>query len=991
MAPPMTLQQWLLWKKMNDAHQALENVTSLTEEQKQQVIVEIQQEEVIPTKLDRVKYFAYTCCATSTRILFWILLVCILLIVVFVSCFVTMARIQWNKDITVLGPVIDWNVSHQAVVQQIKARRIARSLKIEHAYDSYVSINMSSIPQGILYIPHPEPIILKERVLGLSQVVMINSENIANAANLTQETKVLLADMINEEMRDLASQMIDFEIPLGDPRDQYQYQHQKCYQELGHCYLIKYKTKDKGWPGSALVADQCPLPGDHPTVRYAHQHIWDYYAPFEQIRPQGWTSASQYEEARIGSFYIPKRFRNTSHTHVLFCTDQLYGKWYNIQLTGKEKELFLINKLQNLSKEGSSKLKDRAMPEAWNKNGKGNLFRNINALDVCNRPEMVFLLNSTYYEYSLWEGDCGYTKENVTQAHPLCKNFYNSSNKKQWHPYSCRFWRYKNDKEEVKCYDGETKNCIYYPLWDTAEAMYDFGFLAYLNHFPSPICVKNYTIREPEYEIHSLYMECMNASQKYGIDSVLLALKTFLNFTGTSVNELPLARAFIGLTDPKFPPTYPNLTREDIGCINPPRRRRRETNFEKLKSMGYALTGAVQTLSQISDINDERLQQGVYLLRDHVVTLMEAALHDISLMEGMLAIPTCAYLIFNHFKTLLLMRKIDWTFISGNWIQEQLQKSEDEMKLIRRTAKSLVYYATQTSSSPTATSWEIGIYYEIIIPKHIFLNNWQIFNIGHLVESAGHLTLVKIQHPYEIINKECSEEQYLHLEECISQDYVICDKVQIMPPCGNSSVTSDCPVTAVKVKSPYLQISPLKNGSYLVLSSVKDCSIPVYVPSVVTVNETVKCFGVNFQKPLYSETKTSYEPQVPQLKLRLPHLTGIIANLQALEIEITSTQESIKDQIERAKAQLLRLDIHEGDFPNWIQQLASATKDVWPAAASALQGIGNFLSTAAQGIFGSAVSILSYAKPILIGIGVILLVAFLFRILSWLPGKRKKN
>ncbi|ATW64778.1 Env [Simian foamy virus 3] len=986
MAPPMNLQQWLLWKKMNEAHMALEHVSTLTEEQKQQVIVEIQQEEVIPTKMDRLKYLAYACCATSTRVMCWLLLVCVLLIIVFISCFVTIARLQWNRDIVTLGPVIDWNVTHQATYQQLRAARLTRSLRVEHPYISYISLNISSIPQGIIYVPHPEPIILKERVLGLSQVLLINSENIANVANLTQETKILLTDMINEELQDLSNQMIDFELPLGDPRDQEQYIHHKCYQEFAHCYLVKYKNP-KAWSSSSLVADQCPLPGNHPTVQYAYQQIWDYYVPFQQIRPEGWTSASVYEDARIGGFYIPKRYRNSSYTHVLFCSDQIYNKWYNVLNTVKENEDLLVTKLYNITKVGTAQLKDRGLPPSWNRNGKSSFFREINTLDICNRPEMVLLLNSSYFSFSLWEGDCGYTRENVTQAHPLCKDFYNNS-RKHWHPYSCRFWRYKNEKEEVKCRNEDKKRCIYYPLWDTPEALYDFGFLAYLNAFPSPSCVQNNTIRESEYEVHSIYMECMNAAKKHDIDSVLFALKTFLNFTGTPVNEMPTARAFVGLTDPKFPPVYPNVTREQKGCESS--RKKRSTNIEKLRSMGYALTGAVQTLSQISDINDEKLQQGVYLLRNHVVTLMEAALHDITIMEGMLAIQH-VHTHLTHLKTMLLMRKIDWTFIKSNWIQEQLQKSEDEMKIIRRTAKSLVYYVTQTSSSPTATSWEIGIYYEITIPKHIYLNNWQVINIGHLVESAGHLTLIKVKHPFEVINKECKYEQYLHLEDCISQDYVICDVVQIVSPCGNSTITSDCPVTAQKVKEPYIQVSALKNGSYLVLSSRKDCSIPAYVPSVVTVNETVRCFGDEFHKPLYSETKVSFEPQVPHLKLRLPHLVGIIASLQNLEIEVTSTQESIKDQIERAKSQLLRLDIHEGDFPTWIQQLASATRDVWPAAAQALQGIGNFLSNTAQGIFGTTVSILSYAKPILIGIGVILLIAFLFKIVSWLPGKKKKN
>lgn len=977
----MTLEQWLLWKKMNQAHQALENVTVLTEEQKQQVIVDIQQEEVIPTRMDKLKYLAYSCCATSTRVLCWIVLICILLLVVFISCFVTMSRIQWNKDIAVLGPVIDWNVSQQAVIQQIRAKRLARSLRVEHATEAYVEINMTSIPQGVLYIPHPEPIILKERVLGLSQVIMINSENIANTANLTQETKVLLADMINEEMSDLANQMIDFEIPLGDPRDQKQYQHQKCFQEFAHCYLVKYK-KPVPWKTEGIIVDQCPLPGLHSPTYYQYQAIWDYYLKIYNIRPKDWKSKDYFGSARMGSFYIPPELRNVTFTHVLFCSDQLYGKWYNSRNTIKENEDLLITKLQNLT--NGSKLKNRSLPKEWNKQGSNRLFRSFQPLDICNRPEAVILLNTTYYTYSLWEGDCNYTTQHI-QNLSECKNINRLK-----HPYACRFWRYKEGQEEVKCLGNEQKNCLYYSEYSSPEAQFDFGFLAYLNSFPGLRCIENQTIRDPDYEVYSLYMECMNASDRYGIDSVLLALKTFLNFTGQPVNEMPLARAFVGLTDPKFPPTYPNVTRETSGCNNNKRQRRSINNYEKIRSMGYALTGAVQTLSQISDINDERLQQGVYLLRDHVVTLMEAALHDVSIMEGMLAIQH-VHTHLNHLKTMLLMRKIDWTFIRSDWIQQQLQKSEDEMKLIRRTAKSLVYYVTQTSSSPTATSWEIGIYYEITIPKHIYLNNWQVINVGHLVESAGHLTHVKVKHPYEIINRECSNTQYLHLEECIREDYVICDIVQIVQPCGNETELSDCPVTALKIKSPYIQVSPLKNGSYLILSSTKDCSIPAYVPSVVTVNETVKCFGVEFHKPLYAETKTSYEPQVPHLKLRLPHLTGIIASLQSLEIEITSTQENIKDQIERAKAQLLRLDIHEGDFPDWLKQVASATKDVWPAAASFLQGVGNFLSNTAQGIFGSAVSLLSYAKPILVGIGVILLIALLFKIISWLPGKIKKN
>nr|ALJ11205.1 envelope protein [Simian foamy virus] len=989
MAPPMSLQQWIIWNKMHQAHQALQNSTLVTEEQKEQIILEIQNEDVIPTRMDRVKYFLYTCCATSSRVLAWMLLACILFIIIIVSCFITLSRIQWNKDIQVLGPVIDWNVTQRAVYQPLQLRRIARALRAQHPVPKYVEVNMTSIPQGVFYQPHPEPIIHTERVLGLSQVLMINSENIANSANLSQETKALLTEIVNEEMQSLSDVMIDFEIPLGDPRDQEQYIHRKCYQEFAHCYLVKYKTPQP-WPSEELIADQCPLPGYHAGVEYTAQAIWDYYIKVEITRPKNWTSYAQYGNARLGSFFIPPHVRK-NFTHVLFCSDQLYAKWYNIENTLLKNEELLQKKLNNLT-ELTSLLKRRALPRAWTTQGKNNLFRNITVLDVCNRPEMVLLLNISYDLFSLWEGDCNYTKDKISEIVPQCKGFYNNSKWMHMHPYACRFWRNKNEKEETKCDGRDDNRCLYYPLWDSPEATYDFGFLAYQNNFPAPICILSKQVRQQDYEVYSIYQECKLASKTHGIDSVLFSLKNFLNYTGKPVNEMPNARAFVGLIDPKFPPTYPNITRDQYqGCnINQRRKREVNNNYSKLRSMGYALTGAVQTLAQVSDINDQNLQQGIYLLRDHIVTLMEATLHDISIMEGMFAVQH-VHTHLNHLRTMLMERRIDWTYMSSSWLQTQLQKSDDEMKVIKRTARSLVYYVKQTYNSFTATAWEIGLYYELIIPRHIYLNNWQVVNIGHLIKSAEQLTHVTLSHPYEIINRECSNTLYLHLEECRRLDYVICDVVKIVQPCGNSSDSSDCPVWAEPVKEPHVQISPLKNGSYLVLASSTDCQIPPYVPSVVTVNETTQCFGVTFKKPLVAEEKTSLEPQLPHLQLRLPHLVGIIAKIKGIKIEVTSSGESIKDQLERAKAELLRLDIHEGDTPAWIRQLAAATEDVWPAAASALKGIGNFLTGAAQGLFGTAFSILGYLKPILIGIGIIILVILIFKILKWIPIKKKSQ
>ncbi|CAD67563.1 envelope glycoprotein [Simian foamy virus Pongo pygmaeus pygmaeus] len=989
MAPPMTLQQWLVWDRMQKANEALKSTTAVSEEEKEHLILEIQNEEIIPTKVDRVKYLLYTCCATTTRTLAWLFLFCVLLIVVLVTCFITIARIQWNQDIQVYGPVIDWNISHQAIYKPLLMKRLARSIRTHYPIPKNVEVNMTSIPQGVYYEPHPEPIIVKERVLGLSQVIMINSETVANSANLTQEAKVLLADMVNEELQGLADVMIDFEIPLGDPRDQDQYIHRKCFQEFAHCYLVKYKDP-KGWPSEKLIVDQCPIPGVHIPSIYKYQAIWDYYIPFQMMRPENWKAEDVYGQARIESYYVPKIFQNNNISHVLFCSDRLYNKWYTTENTLLQNEELLIIKLTNLTKK-DAQLKERALPPSWSTEGKSLLFREANTLDICNIPEAILLLNTTYYNFSLWEGDCGYDGKNITNMLTSCKDFYTQASKSK-HPYACRFWRYKTEKEETKCYDNKDKTrCLYFPKWDTAEELYDFGFLAYLGHFPSPICIKEHKIKEVKYSVYSLYQECINKASTYGIGNVVEGIKELLNSTGTPVNEMPNARAFVGLVNPDFPPLYKNKTsQERESCFNRRNRRSLDNNYVKLRSMGYSLTGAVQTLSKISDINDENLQQGLYLLRDHLVTLMEATLHDISLMEGMLAVQHL-HTHLNHFKTMLLERRIDWTFINSDWLQQQLQQPTDHMKIIKRTARSLVYYVEQTSNSPTATSWEVGIYYEIIIPKHIYLNNWQIKNIGHLIHSAGQLTHVTIDHPYEILNRECEETKYLHLEQCIKQDYVICDIVERVQPCGNTTGTTDCAVYAKAIKSPYTEILPLKNGSYLVLSDSTSCNILPYIPSIVTVNETVECFGVLFKKPLTAERKTDYTPHIPPLRLRLPHLLGIIAKLKNIKIEVTSTQENIKDQIERAKAELLRLDIHEGDSPAWIKQLAAATEDVWPTLATGLKSIGNFLSDAAQGIFGTAFGILGYVKPILIGVGIILLIVVIFKIISWIPIKRKSQ
>ncbi|AKM21186.1 env protein [Yellow-breasted capuchin simian foamy virus] len=983
MAPPMSLTEWILWNKKRNMTIMTSNLTGITPDQKKALLDEIDEEELFikPTIQQRLSYTCYLACATTTRIMIWILFCVIVLAVALITCFTTAARIQWRHAIITPGPVIDWNSTiHEIIPAQQRTRRFARDL-IRVTEEKYVEVNATGIPQGIILLPHPKPIIQKNRVLGLSQILLINSESLASIFNIKQEHKSVLTEIIQEEMRNLQDVTLNFDLPIGDPKTQHEYVQSRCFQEFKDCYLVKYQENNKPWPTDDVIADMCPLPGGESLP----QNAWDYYLEISNIRPQNWTSATYFGQARMGGFWVPPKLKQQNFTHVLFCSDQLYGQWYNLSNSKETNERLLMNKLDKLLN-NTNKLRNRALPVDWNTQGQNRLFRNLSRLDYCKLPEAVVLLNSTKYDYSLWEGDCGIYRNNVTE-HPSCKNF-NYSTKFKVHPYTCRHWRFIEGEEKTDCFTADKTNCLYYSYYSSPSYLWDFGWLAYNNHFPSPICVKETKIREAKYEVYSLYGECMQATKAYTIDQVLVGLHGFLNFQKTPVQDMPKERAFIGLDNPKWPPYYPNMTIEQkIKCKDRNKRNRRDTNnWQKLQKAGYAITNAVTQIAKITDLNNEAIVSGIYLLRNHIVTLMEATLHDVSALGDAVTIQHF-HTHLAQFKLLLIENRVDWNYISSKWIQEQLNLDDADMKILRRTAKALVYNVEELDSRPTSTTWEIALYYEIIIPGQVYSTNWEVHNIGHLVDSAGSLTLVTVQHPYTIVNQECGETKYLHIEECTEQDYIICEQVTEVLPCGNQT-NSDCPVLAKTVNPGYVHIEPLKNGSYIYMAHYQDCGIKPYVPQIVTVNATVKCLGHEIQPPLqFEETASSLTPQVPSLKLRLPHLVGVIVKLKNIQIQVTSTWESIKDQVERSQTELLRLDIHEGDTPAWIRQLAESTKDIWPAAANIFGKVGEFLSGALGGLFGT----LGYIKPIILGIVILLLIVVVVKIISWLPSKKKQN
>ncbi|AIM40343.1 env protein [Brown greater galago prosimian foamy virus] len=998
MEEPMTLQQWLRWRNMNLLNKAdqlqrkVQQTPTLTKSETLEEIVDIEPPvydsttEPLPyTRMDLIRFRLYRLCATTTRTMGWCIgLFCLLLILLF-SLVIVILRLQWRNAIVTPGPIIAWNESHEAVLTTRPNYTAARSRRsVEPALPVDIEINITALPQGMLLVPHTKPVVKKERALGFSQIIIMSSDSMANSMGLKKEDIHLLVDLLNEEMEQLQNIILEFDLPIGDPHDQSYYIEQRCKAALQHCYVVE--REGKGWPTDGAILDQCPLPDITKWNPYQTHAIWDYYLQPPAFVKKTWNSSQVYGNVRMGSFYTKGNgFQNTSQ-YVIFCSDQLYGSWYyKNDVTQQMRDQTLMLKLRNLTMSNTShaQLKDRALPPDWTTQGQNRLFRSITTFDVCQRPEMVFLLNTTYYTYSLWEGDCNITSTNVS-LHPSCKHFNKSTNR---HPYACRHWGLYFGEEKTLCYSDSEDRCSYFPSYYGREALNDFGYLAFTDMFPAPTCIETKEVRKPQYKVYSAFQECMIKSQQYDINDVIAKLEALF----TPLQGRPQNRAFM-ISSTGMPEEYKEKPiKVQRSCLTS--RKRRDTNFHKIQSIGFNLANAISTVSKISDLNDNQLAKGMHVLRNHLVTLMEATLHDISKFESGLALQHL-HTHLAQLRSTLQENRVDWSILDTAWIQSELNTDDNTMKLIKRTAKAMVHHVQQTQKSLRATTREVGIYFEIIIPAAIYTQNWQPLNLGHLVFNSGQLTQVFVEQPYNLVSMECNIPTYLHIEECVNQDYLICDIVEEVLPCGNQT-GSDCPVMAKAVKAPFVSITPLKNGSYVILADTSACTIPAYSPVLVTTNDTLQCYGHILKRPLKNHKDlpavTIYEPRVPDLVIRLPHLVGVIAQLKDLKFQVTSSWESIKDQIARSKELLLQLDLHEGSAPEWINRLAAAAADIWPATGQALKGLGDFLQSTVGSLLGTGLSFLSYLKPILIGIGLIFLVVILFKIISWLPGTRDKR
>lgn len=946
--------------------------------------------------LTKLRYYAYVACATSTRITLWILLVTIIIATILASTLIAVFRYEWKNSISAPGPLLLWNgTAVQTVNPPSIYKRIKRAI---HYQTDPVNLHIQEIPQGVFLQPHPKPILSKERVLGLSHVIIIDSTILAKETEITDHyIQLMLHQMLQEEIEQLQHITLDFDLPLTQPDTQQDYVDRKCYQSFGHCYYIQY-SEDRQWPTPQILADYCPLPSLMPNIpQPVKQAAWDYYLKPPTFVPEDWTEKKNQEGARTGSYRVPGGQKAT-WKGVVFCSDDLYSDWYKPYENSEEQYKLTRQKIEEFLKKGTNvnELKPSVLPHEWNPQGTGKMFRTLKDVEFCQRPEAVTFLNTSAYDWSLWEGDCDIYRNNITTFVKACKTFQPSPRQ---HPYACRHLHLKEGKEEVKCLDQtDKKKCLLYTEYSQIEAMTDFGLLAYLKYFPSVECIQSHPItkKPATWKILSVYKECVTKGMQYDLDDVITQLREKLtvkvsNSFSTFLGDLPPSRAFWGTQNQlSWPTEYKNKTiKQQMQCSPPQTRRQKRSNIEKVQSSSLLLSQAISKLSKISDLNDQNLAHGIHLLKEHIVTLMEATISDVNYL-GQHAALQWLHTHISDMKQTLMNSQVPWSIIKSKWIQESLDLTDEVMNVIRRSAKALVYKIQEKETS-IGTQWEIAIYYELIIPKKIYRRNWEVINLGHIVRNSGELTHVWIKHPYEYVNQDCEKLNYLHTIDCIEEDYIICDQIKEVLPCGNKT-GSDCPVMAKTLEDEFLNITPLKNGSYIIMSSISDCAIPPYEPVLVTVNATVTCFDNILRKPLrVEETTTLLIGNVPRIQLRLPHLVGIIAKIRNIEVQITSTWESIKDQVERAQEELLQLDLHEGDVPDWIKRLGKSLEDIWPAAADIIQNIGHFVGKVTDSIFGTAFSILSYAKPVIICIIVFLVLFFIVKIISWLPRTHAKT
>ncbi|XP_075453169.1 uncharacterized protein LOC142493289 isoform X1 [Ascaphus truei] len=902
-------------------------------------------------------------------------------------------RLQWHFVTQQEGEIIDWKRTAAHGITTPDSGIVKRGLH----YDlKPVDIQSVGIPQGVYWKPFPKPIIQKRKTLGISQVVLFDSTVLAKEAGITTpEGRKLVTQHLNAQMQQLQSTSLKYDLPLHDHWKQQSYREQRCHAEFGHCYFIDFQGTRK-WPTKELKADHCPRPGvTMDNIRYKQYPI--FYLNTGQITQNGFVPNGQtdprvafWEGAEEEEYRIPGGVR--PYISAVFCTDSIYSGWWNSSITAED----LLHKLQDVMEDAKTgQLKTAALPKEWNTKGDGMLFREPTAWDTCTQPRFATFTNTTYYSHSCkgFKNACGITLEKLINE-GIC------------------------DKDTTVFKYGCKPCSFYYNLtqgyFNWQPKMIDQGFL-HFSGLRGFWCVERIVIMKPNYKVYSLFQKCLNDSLHMNVDTVIRAMSDLMNVqiapddkpceydtcTTRNIVNMPYSEAMWGTNATINAIVYYENDTEfmnECKVSSKTSARKLLTNDDILITTGHLLSDSVSVISQISDSNDEELRRGILVLRDHMIKFASYTISDITVLSEEIK----ALVILNHITSIRLTlqsKKVDISLLNLTLITQTLNLSPKESEILAYVSQTTVYDIRERNRrrvrNPDDSLWEVFIYYELFIPGDVYTTNWELLNFGHITHTGSYFARMQVAQPFQYMSVKCDRKFFISTIRCVDRGYLICDDIIQHMPCNDQMQGSNFPITVMPIQTPFTLIHSLDNGSYIVLSTEKDCDIPPFQASLVTVNGSIQCYGTTLIPPLLHQKFTSgVHFQVPAITLILPHMTAYLAHLKKMKVTIGFTHDIVHTLLQRVHSELLRVDLHPGDFPQWLTTLGESLKTFWPMTGNFLTKIGTSLQSTGKSIFsglGNAFGILGYLKPILFFILGIIILVILLRIFSFLPKMKMKR
>lgn len=876
------------------------------------------------------------------------LFVFVLVLLLGMICYVVLI-LQWKAVMQALQPPILWNTtlpSEEAPLSNIQKLETRQHRARRHSNRSeFENITTSVVPMGLYFEPYPKPVIFQKQTLGLPVVLHFDSSQMAKQYNLaSKEAHQRLVTLLNEEMQSLWMENPHFEIPFGGPEEQSSYQEMMCYENFGHCYLVDFGM-DRIWPTNEIVADHCERPHHEKTVKENSLPQW--YLNITTL-DYGYSLHGRYEGAKREEYRIPGGKRSAKA--AVFCTTALY-QWAGDQQTGDKDKLAqgLAKCLQN---ETTGELKDACLPPEWHDRGQGLLFREMTDEDFCKRPRFPAFLNRTYFEQSCTAMWCEEQKELICTL----------PESEDWDCFFCSWnisevgWSHKKDL----------------PHWDRAK-----------RH--APWCVKAHRVTEANYAVYSLMQLCTSQARHASIDVVVSLLRQLLAVQQEAV-DFPCDQKESRCTLQSVPDM---VQAEAVWVLNDTfldfwervsKGRGSQSLHQRVKkgiSAGVAsralISKAIKVLSRLSDVNDQTLKGGILLIKKYLISAFSIIKHDFSTFSDALTIQSLHVQVMKCVLQ-LSQEKAPWPLINQTEIQQALRLSEEQMQIVRHTAKAYVYKvkkqrdetSTKVWNPEIASRWSVYFYLELHIPGEFYMTNWKLKNVGWLVATGKHLGLSHLLPPFQFVSFLRGQQRFLSVHDCVDYGYLFCEEITETAPCNTRDLGGNCPVTLQPVNSSYLKVEPLKNGSYLILSGASECGVAAYKPAVVTLDTHRVCFGQELSPP--PEPPSLSQPvtiNIPILHLHFPLLAGIIANLKELKIELFNTYDPVDKILERAERELLSSNVHERRWPEWLGFLNEALSQLGPGASTALQLLTQLMMTLSEGALGTVFDFLYYFKFIL--------------------------